>query len=229
MQAVSDACWVRRGGMLNLSPTELLQVVPAVLIGLTIHELGHAWVALKLGDDTPKLLGRVTLNPLKHIDILGFLLLVVAGFGWAKPVIINRNNLKHPFWDDVLIALSGPASNLLFAVVLVLVMRVLVASAAIRSSSLFAIVISTLFVFIAMNVSLGLFNLLPIPPLDGSHLLSNLLSLKSAEMAAVYFRYGSYLLIAIVVFERVTNRDILPIGTAVNAVVMALLGLVGLK
>jgi Zn-dependent protease len=202
--------------------------VPAVLIGLTIHELAHAWIALKLGDDTPKLLGRVTLNPLRHIDILGFVLLVVAGFGWGKPVIINRNNLKHPFRDDVLIALAGPASNLLFAVVLVLVLRVLFVFAAVRSSSLFSTVISTLFVFISMNVSLGLFNLLPIPPLDGSHLLVNLLSLKSAEMAAVFFKYGSWLLIAIVVLERVTNRDILPIGRAVNAVVMALLRLVGL-
>jgi Zn-dependent protease len=215
-------------GMLNLTLKEFLQVLPAVLIGLTIHELAHAYVALKLGDDTPKLLGRVTLNPLKHIDILGFLLLVVAGFGWGKPVIINRNNLKHPFRDDVLIALAGPASNLLFAVVLVLVMRALFAFAAIRSSSLFEIVISTMFVFITRNVSLGLFNLLPIPPLDGSHLLSNLLSLKSAEAAAVFFKYGSFLLLAVVMIERVTNRDILPIGKAVNAVVMALLGLVGL-
>jgi Zn-dependent protease len=216
------------GGMLNLTLPELLQVVPAVLIGLTIHELAHAWIALKLGDDTPKLLGRVTLNPLRHIDILGFVLLVVAGFGWGKPVIINRNNLKHPFRDDVLIALAGPASNLLFAVVLVLVLRVLFVFAAVRSSSLFSTIISTLFVFISMNVSLGLFNLLPIPPLDGSHLLVNLLSLKSAEMAAVFFKYGSWLLIALVVLERVTNRDILPIGRAVNAVVMALLRLVGL-
>jgi Zn-dependent protease len=217
------------GGMLNLTLPELLQVVPAVLIGLTIHELAHAWIALKLGDDTPKLLGRVTLNPLRHIDILGFVLLVVAGFGWGKPVIINRNNLKHPFRDDVLIALSGPASNLLFAVVLVLVLRLLVAFDAIRSSSLFGTVISTLIVFISINVSLSLFNLLPIPPLDGSHLLVNLLSLKSAEMAAVFFKYGSWLLIALVVLERVTNRDILPIGRAVNAVVMALLRLVGLR
>jgi Zn-dependent protease len=217
------------GGMLNLTLPELLQVVPAVLIGLTIHELAHAWIALKLGDDTPKLLGRVTLNPLRHIDIRGFVLLVVAGFGWGKPVIINRNNLKHPFRDDVLIALSGPASNLLFAVVLVLVLRLLVAFDAIRSSSLFGTVISTLIVFISINVSLSLFNLLPIPPLDGSHLLVNLLSLKSAEMAAVFFKYGSWLLIALVVLERVTNRDILPIGRAVNAVVMALLRLVGLR
>src|SRR5512136_662864 len=104
--------------MLNLSLKELLQVLPAVLIGLTIHELAHAFVALKLGDDTPRMLGRITLNPLKHIDLVGFVLLVVAGFGWAKPVIINRANLKKPVRDDILIALAGPLSNLAFSLLL---------------------------------------------------------------------------------------------------------------
>jgi len=214
--------------MLGLSVKELLQVLPAILVGLTIHELAHAFIALTLGDDTPKLLGRVTLNPIKHIDLLGFVLLVVAGFGWAKPVVINRNNLKHPMRDDILIALSGPAANLLLAVVLALVLRVLFGLAAFRSSGLFEIVVSTLFVFITINVSLGLFNLLPIPPLDGSHIVWNLLSLRSPETSAIYFKYGSYLLIAIVVLERVTGRDILPVGKAVNVVVMAILRLVGL-
>jgi Zn-dependent protease len=214
--------------MLNLPLKDLLKVLPAVLIGLTIHELAHAFVALKLGDDTPRQLGRVTLNPLKHIDLVGFVLLVVAGFGWAKPVIINRNNLKHPFRDDILIALSGPISNLLLAALLVLVLKLVVSFVTFTSAAVFEIVISTILVFISLNVSLGLFNLLPIPPLDGSHILGNLLSLRSAETSAVYFKYGSFLLIAIVVAERVLNLDILPIGKAVNAVVSAMLRIVGL-
>ncbi len=214
--------------MLNLPLKDLLKVLPAVLIGLTIHELAHAFVALKLGDDTPRQLGRVTLNPLKHIDLVGFVLLVVAGFGWAKPVIINRNNLKHPFRDDILIALSGPVSNLLLAALLVLVLKLVVSVVTFTSAAVFEIFVSTIFVFISLNVSLGLFNLLPIPPLDGSHILGNLLSLRSAETSAVYFKYGSFLLIAIVVAERVLNLDILPIGKAVNAVVSAMLRIVGL-
>jgi Zn-dependent protease len=214
--------------MLNLTWQELLQVVPAVLVALTIHELAHAFAALKLGDDTPQRLGRITLNPLKHIDLVGFVLLVVAGFGWAKPVIINRSNLKHPFRDDVLIALAGPASNLLFAVALVVVLKLVVSFARFHSAATSGVVLGTLFVFIAINVSLGLFNLLPIPPLDGSHFLGNLLSLRSAEAAAAYFRYGSFLLLALVLAERLLNRDILPIGRAVNAVVTALLRLVRL-
>src|SRR5512136_2568000 len=110
--------------MLNLSLKELLQVLPAVLLGLTIHELAHAFIALKLGDDTPKLLGRLTINPIKHIDPIGFILLLVAGFGWAKPVIINRQNLKRPVRDDILIAVAGPLANLLLASVLVAALKV---------------------------------------------------------------------------------------------------------
>jgi Zn-dependent protease len=214
--------------MLNLPLRDLLKVLPAVLIGLTIHELAHAFVALKLGDDTPRQLGRITLNPLKHIDLVGFVLLVVAGFGWAKPVIINRNNLKHPFRDDILIALSGPVSNLLLAALLVLVLKLVVSVVTFTSAAVFEIFVSTILVLISLNVSLGLFNLLPIPPLDGSHILGNLLSLKSAETSAVYFKYGSFLLIVIVAAERILNLDILPIGRAVNAVVSAMLRLVGL-
>ena len=214
--------------MLNLPLKDLLKVLPAVLIGLTIHELAHAFVALKLGDDTPRQLGRITLNPLKHIDLVGFVLLVVAGFGWAKPVLINRNNLKHPFRDDILIAVSGPVSNLLLAALLVLALKILLSLVTFASAETFEIVVGTFLVFISLNVSLGLFNLLPIPPLDGSHILGNLLSLKSAETSATFFKYGSFLLIAIVAAERILNIDILPIGRAVNAVVSAMLRLVGL-
>jgi Zn-dependent protease len=101
--------------MFGLSPAELLKVIPAILAGLTVHELAHAWVALRLGDDTPRLMGRVSWNPLKHVDLFGFIMLVVAGFGWAKPVMINRANLKKPVRDDILIALAGPFSNLAFS------------------------------------------------------------------------------------------------------------------
>jgi Zn-dependent protease len=214
--------------MLNMSVSQLLQVLPAILIGLTIHELAHAFVALRLGDDTPRLMGRVTLNPLKHIDLVGFVLLVVAGFGWAKPVIINRERLSRPVRDDTLIALAGPVSNLLLAVLLALVLRGIVAVGLLRSRLAVETVASTLLVFMSINVSLGIFNLLPIPPLDGSHVVWNLLSLKSPASSAVYFRYGSFALLALVVLERITGADILPVGRAVSAVVLALLRLVGL-
>jgi len=214
--------------MFGLSLAELLKVVPAVLAGLTLHELSHAWVALRLGDDTPRSSGRLSWNPLKHIDPIGFLMLVVAGFGWARPVSINRAKLKHPVRDDMLIALAGPLSNLALSLVLVLLLKGVVALVPLPSEAVFRAVTSTFLVFIAINVSLGLFNLLPIPPLDGSHLVAGALATRSAAGAAVYFRYGSWVLLAIILLERVLQVDILPVGRAVSWVGGLLLGLVGL-
>jgi Zn-dependent protease len=185
-------------------------------------------VALRLGDDTPRLMGRVSWNPLKHIDLLGFIMLVVAGFGWAKPVMINRANLKKPVRDDILIALAGPLSNLAFSLLLVVALKAVVALVPFGSSAVFQTVTSVFLVFIAINVSLGLFNLLPIPPLDGSHVVAGALAGKSAAGAAVYFRYGSYVLLALILLERILNVEILPVGRAVGWVVRLLLRLVGL-
>jgi Zn-dependent protease len=214
--------------MFGLSPQELLKVVPAILAGLTVHELAHAWVALRLGDDTPRLMGRMSWNPLKHIDPIGFIMLVVAGFGWAKPVMINRANLKNPVRDDILIALAGPLSNLALSLLLAVALKAVVALVPFGARGIFEIVTSTFLVFIAMNVSLGLFNLLPIPPLDGSHVVGNLLAGKTAAGAAVYFRYGSYALLALILLERILHAEILPVGRAVGWVVRLLLRLVGL-
>jgi len=214
--------------MFGLSPQELLRIIPAILIGLTVHELAHAWVALRLGDDTPRLMGRLTWNPLKHVDLFGFIMLLVAGFGWAKPVMINRANLKNPVRDDILIALAGPLSNLVCSLLLVVLLKGVVELVPFGSRDSFQAVTSVFLVFIAINVSLGLFNLLPIPPLDGSHVVGNLLSGKSATAAAVYFRYGSYALLALILLERILKVEILPVGRAVSWVVRLLLRLVGL-
>jgi len=162
--------------VLGLSLPDMLRVIPAILIGLTVHELAHAFIALRLGDDTAKQLGRVTLNPLKHIDPVGFIMLLVAGFGWAKPVLVDRTKLKNPARDDVLIALAGPVANLLLAVVLVLLLRVVLFLVPFRSERTFNLVVGNFLAWITINVSLGFFNLLPIPPLDGSHVILNLLS-----------------------------------------------------
>ncbi len=213
--------------MLNLSPAELIRNLVAVLLALTVHEFAHSLVALRLGDDTPKKLGRVTLNPLQHIDLLGFILLITAGFGWAKPVVINRDNLKHPARDDILIALSGPISNFLFALLLAVILKGVLAWAPFASRETAQGVFSFFLSLIAINIGLGLFNLLPIPPLDGSHVFTNLLSARSYQAAQLYFRYGFFALIGIIILERVARVDILPIGRAMVAVVRALLRLVG--
>lgn len=205
--------------MLNLSFSELLTIIPAILIGLTIHELSHSYVALLLGDDTPKRLGRLTLNPIKHIDPIGFILLLIAGFGWAKPVSINRENLKYPRRDDILISLAGPVSNLFFAIFLVILLKVVILVVPFRSASTFDLILSVFISFLAINIVLAIFNLLPIPPLDGSHVILNLLSLKSRSISATYFKYGSIALIVIVVLDRFTDVDLLPIGRVMISIV----------
>jgi len=142
--------------------------------------------------------------------------------------MINRANLKKPVRDDILIAMAGPLSNLLCALLLVFLLK-LVVLVPFRSGSAFQTVTSVFLVFIAINVSLGLFNLLPIPPLDGSHLVTNMLSLKSAAGAAVYFKYGSFALLALIVLERMLKIDILPIDRVVVWAMRLLLRLAGLR
>lgn len=110
---------------MNIDYLWLLKTIPAVIIGLTIHELAHAYTAYKLGDMTAKNDGRLTFNPLKHIDPLGFILIVIAGFGWAKPVGFNPDNLKNKHRDEILISLAGPFSNFLLAILFLIVARAL--------------------------------------------------------------------------------------------------------
>jgi len=214
--------------VLGLSLEDIIISLTAVLVGLTVHELAHAAVALWLGDDTAKTQGRVTLNPIRHIDPVGFILLVVAGFGWAKPVMIDRTKLRKPVRDDILIALAGPASNAILAVLLALALRLTLGLIPFGTQQALRLTTTVFFSYISMNVALALFNLLPIPPLDGSHLITSPLLKRSPTHAALLYRYGTFLLLAIVIAERLTKVDILPIGKAVNAVVRALLWLVGL-
>lgn len=195
--------------MLQLPFEQMLMALGAVLAGLTIHELAHAYVALLLGDDTAARMGRVTLNPIRHIDPWGFVLLLVAGFGWARPVLIDRSRLRNPRRDDTLIALAGPAVNLLAAFLAVVLLRVLEdpAQPAIGTA---------LSVFAWINAGLGIFNLLPIPPLDGSHVVLNLLPPSAEHLAQGFFRYGTFALLGIILIETVTPVRLLPIGALVR-------------
>lgn len=206
--------------MLNLSLPELLQSILIIVISLTIHEFAHALVAISLGDETPRLDGRLTLNPLKHIDLVGFVMLVVAGFGWAKPVRIDAGNLKKPRRDEILISIAGPLSNGLFALILAVALKIIMAVSAIRSPASFNSAASFITQAAMINVALALFNLLPIPPLDGSHLISAFLTKVNTTLSGTYFKYGSFALLALIVVERVTRIDILPIGRVTRAIVI---------
>jgi Zn-dependent protease len=214
--------------MLNLSPAELIQAIIIIVISLTVHEFGHSLMAIRLGDDTPRREGRLTLNPLAHIDIIGFIMLVVAGFGWAKPVHIDPRALSKPQRDEVLISIAGPLANILLAVVVALVVRAVVALSADISRTLLVGIFNVLTQAAAINVGLALFNMLPIPPLDGSHLVTTWLRKVNMPLAATYFRYGSWALLALIVIERVTNVDILPIGRLTMAIVTWFYRLLGI-
>jgi len=215
--------------MLSLSPAELVQAVIIIVISLTAHEFGHSLMAIRLGDETPRRDGRLTLNPLAHIDIIGFIMLVVAGFGWAKPVRIDPRALRKPQRDEILISIAGPLANILLAVVAALIVRAAVAAGGSMSRALLVGVFNVFTRAAAINVSLALFNLLPIPPLDGSHLVTTWLGKANMQLAVTYFRYGSLALLALIVIERVANVDLLPIGRLTLTVVTWFYGLLGMR
>ena len=158
----------------------VLSVVPALLC-ITFHEVSHGWVAYRLGDPTAKDAGRLTLNPLKHIDMMGLLMMVVFKFGWAKPVPINPNRMRNPRTGVIWTSLAGPASNLLIAFVMMIPFRIL-SSISITSEAMYntlSIIYSILYFFILVNIGLAVFNLIPIPPLDGSNILLGFLPYKA--------------------------------------------------
>ncbi|MDL2289471.1 site-2 protease family protein [Clostridia bacterium OttesenSCG-928-F22] len=145
--------------------------MPGILIALTFHEYAHASVANRLGDPTAKNMGRLTLNPLKHIDPIGFLCLIFFKFGWARPVMVNPNNFRKPRRDDTLVSLAGPFMNLTIAFLSVGLFYVLFYLLKINNNIIYMMMINLIY----MNVGLFVFNLLPVPPLDGYHVFKNAL------------------------------------------------------
>ncbi|MEO0076992.1 MAG: site-2 protease family protein [candidate division WOR-3 bacterium] len=166
---------------------------PAILFGLTIHEYAHGYVANKLGDPTAKYAGRLTLNPFKHLDLFGTISLFLFRFGWAKPVPVNPIYFKNPHQDMMLTSLAGPAANFISAIVFGGILRFVNATV---PAANFIIVILELFVF--FNLILGIFNLIPIPPLDGSKILYYLLPKTMAEQYAQLERFGILILLGII-------------------------------
>lgn len=194
----------------------ILLFLPGVIIGLTVHEYAHAAVASRLGDDTARSMGRASLNPLVHIDLIGFMFLVLLGFGWAKPVIIDRTKLQFPRRDDALIAGAGPVSNLVVAVLGAAFLAVLMTAVPYRGGEFYGWVIRLIIAGIQVNLGLFVFNAIPLPPLDGSHILMSALNLRNTAHAGTFMKYGAMLLLGIIIMEQVTRLDILPIGKAVR-------------
>lgn len=182
--------------MFDFNLLDLIAGIPGLIIAMVIHEYAHARVAVALGDRTPALMGRLTLNPAAHIDPVGLVMLFLVRFGWAKPVIIDPRNFKHPRRDDILVSLAGPMANLVTAflslVVLLVFQRLMNGHLSVGMYQVFQLII-------IYNINFAIFNLIPLPPLDGSHVLIQLLPGRLAYAYARLERYSFLILIALIV------------------------------
>lgn len=194
------------------NPALFLIIALALLLSVSVHEFSHAWVANRLGDSTAKDMGRLTLNPLAHVDPLGLIVLLLLGFGWGKPVPVNYYNLKSPKRDAALISLAGPGSNFILALIMAILFHVL-------NIFLAGIGQNIVYFLILYNLFLGVFNLLPIEPLDGFKIVNGILPPSLSVQWVQLAPYGIFILLFLVATNAV-SRIISP----VISLLMTLLG-----
>ncbi len=198
---------------------KILILTPPILFAVTIHEVAHGWTAWRLGDPTAKTMGRLTLNPIKHLDPIGTLVFFLTQMiGWAKPVPVNPLNFKNPKRDMIWVALAGPVSNIMLAVISALILRTIMGPLAGVSES-FGYFIRPLlymaFVSIQINIGLAIFNLIPVPPLDGSKVLAGLLPTNLMHYYVALERYG-FIILLVLIFTGMTDRIIVPLINYAN-------------
>lgn len=207
--------------MLNNSIPEILSAVITLLIAFTFHEFAHAWTATKFGDDTPRLFGRLTLNPLSHLDMIGSLMLILTGFGWAKPVPVNTNKIRrHSPTALMLVAISGPFSNFLLALLAAIPLRMGWMAYAAPAVSFLPTPYEFLLYFMFTNLGLMVFNLLPFPPLDGEEILIYFLPPGLERKWETIRPYGPYILLFLLVIGPTLGFSL--IETILSPLVMGL-------
>ena len=182
--------------LFRLPPEVLVLLIPVLLFALVFHEFSHGWVANKLGDPTAKYAGRLTLNPIAHLDMMGSLMILFVGFGWAKPVPVDSRYLASPRTDMMKIAFAGPASNLLLA---------FIAGLFIRFTGNLGSLSTMLMMFTQINIMLAVFNMIPIPPLDGSQIFSGLMIQKNPDLVVKLQIYGPQILMGLILFGMFTS------------------------
>ena len=182
--------------LFRLPPEVLILLIPVLLFALVFHEFSHGWVANKLGDPTAKYAGRLTLNPMAHLDLFGSLMILFVGFGWAKPVPVDSRYLANPRTDMMKIAFAGPASNLLLA---------FIAGSIIRLTGNMGVLSSMLIMFAQINIMLAVFNMIPIPPLDGSQIFSGLMIRHNPDLVIKLQVHGPQILMGLILFGMLTR------------------------
>lgn len=210
--------------MLNIDLRESLMMLPALLFGFSIHECAHACTAKHFGDSTAEREGRISLNPFVHIDPVGFFLFFIGGFGWAKPVPVNLFNFKNRKRADLLISLAGPFANIMTLTAFAILVKLIY----IFYPSLFElpeygdIIYDILTYFIWVNITMAVFNLLPIPPLDGSHILFDLLPDRFDTYHEKFSQLGAMLLFGLIMF------DVLPVGNITKLIYGSICSVLGI-
>ena len=204
--------------MFDFNLMHIIAGLPGLLIAMVIHEYAHAQVAVWLGDFTPRLMGRLTLNPKAHVDPIGMLMLFLVHFGWAKPVMINPRNFKNPKRDDILVSLAGPAANFITAFLALLALLLYSRMGGDMTAGVYLV----FQMIIEYNIGFGIFNLIPLPPLDGSHVLMQLLPRDMAYKLAGLERY-SFLILIVLLMTPVLSMILIPCRAFIWQVFMLLL------
>lgn len=203
-----------------------IMLVPA-LLAIILHEVAHGYIAERFGDPTARLLGRLTMNPLKHLDPIGTIAIFIFGFGWARPVPVNPGNFRRPRRDMIWVALAGPATNLLLAALSALLLRGLgmLDQSSIGGSQIYVQFITPVKMMagfsLYINVLLGVFNLIPVPPLDGGRVLTGILPERQAALLSRFESFGFVLILFLVFFTDVWS---LVLGPIINTLVVFMAG-----
>lgn len=199
----------------------MLLTLPALLVGLTLHEFAHGYVAYLLGDPTAKNMGRLSLNPIRHLDPLGAFFLLVFHFGWAKPVPVNPMHFKGDRQRGMLwVSLAGPVTNLLLAIATAVLWKFIEPSG--------EIMVNIMFSMFYLNIILAVFNVIPVPPLDGSKILAGILPRKYMHVIFNLEKYG-YIILIFLMFTRVTNMILIPVARAIGLGITGLVQVESLK
>ena len=194
----------------GLSLIMIIASIPALIIAAAGHEYAHAKAADLLGDPTPRMMGRLTMNPFVHLDLVGSLALIIGGFGWARPVIVNPTNFKDPRTDDMIVSIAGPMANILMAFIAYVIMRSLDVVGLLENESLYLV----LLLIVVYNINFAILNMMPIPPLDGSHILMNFLPLKW-QVHIARFSIVSLLILIAILNSPIATRIFVPLQKSI--------------